>query len=310
MRLARCMSVALLAAGMTNVGGGTGGFTNASPEYSPDGHHILFTSDRTGDNDIFVMNADGSGAVNLSRNPALEMHPKWSPDGALIYFDSDRSGDHEVWVMDADGSDPRQLTHSAGRDLVPLPSPDGEWLLFNSQRSGNWDVWRVRLVADAGTAGRGIDAATLHNLTNHPATDITRSWSAGGTRVLFDSDRDDDNPDGGRRQGYSLNPDGSDVRRLTRSNADDRFLRRGPPGTELIAFTSTRSGTRGIWLMSPDGSDVRVLFDGPGAEAFPTWSPDGSRVAFEIETDGFKDIWVMDADGSGLRRLAEGGALR
>jgi Tol biopolymer transport system component len=120
-----------------------------------------------------------------------------------------------------------------------LPSPDGEWLLFNSQRSGNWDVWRVRLTADAGTAGRGIDAATLHNLTDHPATDITRSWSADGTRGI-----------------WLMGPDGSDQRVLYDGPGAEAFAAWSPDGRR-VAFEIETDGVKDIWVMEGDVSGLR-----------------------------------------------------
>src|SRR5438067_1894434 len=64
---------------------------------------LLFTSKRGGNADIYLANADGSDAKNLTNNPAEDNAACWSPDGARIAFASDRSGNRDIWVMDADG---------------------------------------------------------------------------------------------------------------------------------------------------------------------------------------------------------------
>ena len=77
--------------------------------WSLDGMHIAFETDRDGDFEIYVMNADGSGQTNLTNNPAAnDISPTWSPDGTQIFFRSDRDGerfDYKPYVMNADGSD-------------------------------------------------------------------------------------------------------------------------------------------------------------------------------------------------------------
>jgi TolB protein len=270
-------------------------YANGNPTWSPDGLHVAFEGVRGGDRDIFVADADGSNVRSLTavawpEGGSLERHPSWTPDGTRIVFDSDRTGNAELYSMAADGTDVVRLTDHPAIDLVPVPSPDGRSLAFNSMRDGQWDVY----VLDSSNG-------ELRNLTSHAATDIVRSWSRDGEFLQFDSDRATE--PGGRRQGYVIRPDGSGLDRITTSGADDRFLRRGPPGTDSVAFTSTRGGTRGIWLAARDGSGLRVVYDGPGADQFPTWSPDGRWIVFASDEEVFEDLWVIAADRSERRRF-------
>jgi TolB protein len=81
-------------------------------------------SDREGNQEIFVMNADGSQQTNLTNQPdASDDYPTWSPDGQRIVFYSSRDYDLEIYSMNADGSDPVRLTNSPGFDGVPAWSP-------------------------------------------------------------------------------------------------------------------------------------------------------------------------------------------
>jgi Tol biopolymer transport system component len=262
---------------------------SGNPEWSPDGALIAFETTRDGNPEIYVMNADGSETTNLSSHPATEMHPSWTPDGRSIVFDSDRSGDSEIYVMGRDGSDVRRLTHSPEADLVGRVSPDGRRIAFNTMRDGQWEVYVMNL-----------DGSGATNVSKSASTDIVRSWSRDG-RIQFDSDRAP-NLDG-RRDAYSMAADGSDVRRLTIDPWDNRFLRRGPPGTDSIAFTSDRSGTRGIYLMDASGAGVRTLYDGPGQDSFPSWAPDGAHIVFQSDESGSSQLHVMRSDGSAMRLL-------
>ena len=81
----------------------------ADPAWSPDGRKIAFVNDRDGNSEVYVMNANGNGQRNLTRNPAFDADPAWSPDGRKIAFVSNRDGNYGVYVMNADGSGQRRL---------------------------------------------------------------------------------------------------------------------------------------------------------------------------------------------------------
>ena len=80
---------------------------------------IAFNSERDGNTEVYVMNADGSGVTNLTTSPSIDGLPGWSPDGSRIAFVSNRDGDFEIYVMDADGSDLKQLTDNTFLDAGP-----------------------------------------------------------------------------------------------------------------------------------------------------------------------------------------------
>ena len=74
-------------------------------EWSPDGQRIAFGSNREGNDDIYVMNADGSDVANVSRHQAREYFSRWSPDGSRLLFTSNRDRrQNAIYAMDADGS--------------------------------------------------------------------------------------------------------------------------------------------------------------------------------------------------------------
>ncbi len=101
----------------------TGRGDDAAPAWSPDGSRIAYTSNRDGDDDIFIMNADGSNPVNLTRNEGSDSSPTWSPDGAYIAFTSNRDGNSQIYVMRADGSDQHNVSNNPFEDYNPVWSP-------------------------------------------------------------------------------------------------------------------------------------------------------------------------------------------
>jgi Tol biopolymer transport system component len=93
---------------------------DAAPAWSPDGRQIAFESDRDGDKELYVMNADGSNVRQITQNTIHDEGPAWSPDGSRFVFTSGPDDLHgDIWTMNADGTDPRQHTTYPGRDESP-----------------------------------------------------------------------------------------------------------------------------------------------------------------------------------------------
>ncbi len=103
---------------------------NIRPDWSPDGRQIAFVSRRDGNDEIYVMNADGSDPTRITTNTFLDNAPAWSPDGRKIVFQSNRDGNTEIYTMNADGTDQTRLTNYHGRDQDPDWSPDGQTIAF------------------------------------------------------------------------------------------------------------------------------------------------------------------------------------
>jgi TolB protein len=128
---------------------------NMFPQGSHDGRHIVFTSDRDGDPEIYVMDADGSHPVRLTHAPGRDAHPyfspdnaaSWSPDEKRIAFTSDRDGNSEIYVMGADGGNVRRLTHTRATERAAVWSPDGTKLLFSSDGDGPSEVYVMQALS-------------------------------------------------------------------------------------------------------------------------------------------------------------------
>ena len=113
-------------------------------EFSPDGRRIVFSSNRSGNDEIWVANADGSNATPLTsfRGP-LTGTPRWSPDGRWIAFDSRSGGRTGIFLVSAEGGAPRRLTPPAADAFVPSWSRDGRWIYFCWNREGDLEIWKM-----------------------------------------------------------------------------------------------------------------------------------------------------------------------
>jgi Tol biopolymer transport system component len=109
--------------------------------YSPDGMHIAFGSNRSGDMELWLCNADGSGTVQLTSfgGSSYTGSPRWSADSRWIAFESSFSGKPGSYVVSVEGGKPKRLPLDDFEDW----SRDGKWLYFGSQRDGNRQLWKM-----------------------------------------------------------------------------------------------------------------------------------------------------------------------
>jgi Tol biopolymer transport system component/predicted Ser/Thr protein kinase len=155
---------------------------DASPDYSPDGKRIVFASNRSGFDEIYVADRDGSNVAALtSFRGGVVGSPVWSPDGTRIAFDARVNGNVDVYVMDAVGGPPRRLTTDAATDVVPTWSRDGKWLYFTSRRGGRPEIWKMP--ADGGRQSQITHAGGFRALESPGGKVIYYAKQRGDTEI-------------------------------------------------------------------------------------------------------------------------------
>jgi serine/threonine-protein kinase len=272
--------------------------TRAALVGTPSTSRIVFVTDRDepdpegnfGNQEIYVMNADGTDQRRLTNQNGLDYSPALSPDGKRIAFASQRAGGIDLFVMNADGTDQRQLTNLTALGLgahEPTWSPDSKRIAFNT-RVKQIDIWAIN-----------ADGTRLVKLTNDPAGARSPAWSPDGRKIAYVTRRD------GHADIFVMNADGSNPVRLTVNEFGDNHPAWSPDGRR-IAFYSNRDGADlEIYVMNADGSEQVRLTNHPGEDSFPCWSPDGRQIVFQRMVLGHAQLHVMNADGSNVRRLTE-----
>lgn len=260
------------------------------PDWSPDSSRLAFQSDRDGNMDVFVMNADGTLQTPLTTDTSFDGEPTWSQDGQQLAFVSMRDGNRDLYVINDAGAEVESLALHPAADTQPAwqplpPQPQSEQLVFASN-----DVGALRDIFMTNTTGIGITELT----SDLSVDDMTPNWSPDGQQLVFASSRD------GNYDLFTINvEDPSEPINMTTNPGADLHPVWSPDGTR-IAFESNRDGNWEVYIINVDGTEVVNLSNNAIAnDGNPTWSPDGNQVAFTSDRDGDFDIYVMNTDGSG-----------
>lgn len=194
--------------------------------------------------------------------------PVWSPDGKSIAFYSDRGGNSDIFVMSPDGSRVRQLTRDAFATLYFMKSPE----------------------------------------------DRNPSWSPDGSQIAFESGRGNQMLTYVNHDIYVMAADGSNVTRLTDDGADEGAPTWSASGGSIAYVKMDYFSEQAIienpawdiYVMNADGTHQTQLTGDPANELEPSWSPDGTKIAFISDRNGPDfDIYVMNADGSNMMQLTD-----
>lgn len=244
---------------------------------------LAFASNLTGRPQIYLINMDGTGLVQLTDLPEGACQPAWSPDGLRMVFTSpclrnvDSYPGSSLWLMDVDlagnASNPVQLPSVPGGDYDPVWDPSGDRIAFTSLRETRPQIFVMN-----------IDGSEVTNLSGDLAYDRQPAWSPNGSELLFTTSR------GGVTEIWIMPDAGSDEQRFSRSGgAEDTNADWSSNG--MIIFERSQGGFSRLFATSfadRDATAQAICAQERSAQpmAEPAWSSDGNWIAFEAWLDG------------------------
>jgi Tol biopolymer transport system component len=265
--------------------------------FSPDGRRIVYVRAGASRGDtLMAADADGGSPREILKpRGGLHAHwPAWSPDGKFVYFIYGIVGSNgepsEIFRVPAVGGEPEPVVRTSRRAVFPVPMPDGRGLLY----SANVDS------ADLGLWWRPLGRGEPRRLTVGVGSYAESRLSADG-RFLVSTLVD-------VRQSLLSIPVSAEAEMTApRALTDGETGDLDPdvvPHSGRIVFSSSRSGSRNLWLAAADGTDPQPLTAGNALDERPAVSPDGRQVAFVSDRGGQRGIWVVPIEGGAPHRIA------
>ena len=261
--------------------------SEADPDWSADGKWIAFTSDRSGNNDLWIKPVDGGEALQVTTDPANDRVPRWSPDGTSLVFHSDRRGHWNLWTISPFEGEATATWITADVDSVAsrvFPgswSPDGTRVVIVSQRGGGTHLWII-----PATGGEA------QQLTTGRQADWDPDWSPDGQWIVYSSA-----PSPGPGASIWIVPsEGGAARQMTTDLAGDFNPSWSPDGKWIAVTSEHRSAGWDLWMLPATGGVPAQITATEDEDEFgPRWSPDGTRIAFNRRYgSGTADIWMAE----------------
>ena len=272
------------------------------PTFSPDGNHIAFIRGKYGEaGDLIIIPALGGLERPVARLFSGNYSISFSPDGQDIAVidteDSKEGGQHAVYLINIETGERRRVTAPAEflSETTPRFSPDGASLAFirvfkedgHARNLARQDLFVVP-VSGGKPWQMTFDGLIINSL----------AWSADGDYIYFVPVRP---------------PNQTVIRRVPSSGGEQEIVSIGsknitniafaPDGNTLVFAEDIRQWK--LWRVPPDGQTGGKLLDSGFAEYFPTFSPDGARIAFQTDRTGEYQIWTMNTDGGNLRQITD-----
>ena len=252
---------------------------------------------------------DGSATLTQVTDSTIgfTISPDVSRDGRMLVFASDQHGSApDIYVRRVDGSTITRITHDAARDWMPTFSPDGSEIAFASNREGTFDIYVVPTAGGPPT-----------RLTHHEDDALHPTFSPDGRRIAYCR--------------LNSRTERWEIWMVDRENGRETLLHYGmfpewnpDPARPSIVFQQARArGARyyGVWTIDLIDGEASAPTEIASAANYacmhPTWSPDGTRIAFiavpeqELggERPGLADVWIIGVDGRERRQLTLGGSF-
>ncbi len=241
---------------------------NFGPVFDTDARNIYFTSDRDGNEDVYVVDLSDLNVANLTTNLGPDYDPDYSPDLHRLVFATVREGTHEILSIDQSGLDEVVIASDAGEDREPRFSPDGSRVAFVSNRGGSADIW---IVDSAG-------GEPVRLTRNDKGGEYSPAWVQDGAFVVFEADWT------GRETLWKIAAAGGEAVPVTADSTAgswDAHPSASMDGTHVV-FSRVRRDDPDIWILNLEtGAATPLTTDPKAREDRPSLSRDGNTVTYQ-----------------------------
>ncbi|MEO6098682.1 MAG: Tol-Pal system beta propeller repeat protein TolB [Fibrobacteria bacterium] len=251
---------------------------------------IVYVNKRGGNKEISVMDYDGAGVIEVTKNKSINLMPAWVDGKSKVLYTSYAGGQPQFYLKDFESGKNGVFFASKGMNNSPGWNKMDKEIVYASTMDGNTEIYR-----------RGFPDGKPQRLTFSGSIETSPSWSPNGYEIVFISDR------GGKPMVYIMDRDGSNLRAITH-DGDYYGSPSWSPKGDRIAFAAMDEGNNmNIMTISPDGKDPAKLTTQAGSNENPSWSPDGRHIVYMSTRTGNAEIFMMDADGKNLKRISFSG---
>lgn len=223
------------------------------PRWSPKGDKLLFNSFKEGGSKLYMKDLTSGSVRRLSGRKGLNIGASWAPDGKKVALTLSLGTNPNIYTIDLEGKVIKRLVDHWGIDVSPSFSPDGNKIAFVSNRSGSPQIYVLDLME-----------GKEERLTFEGKYNTSPNWSA-LNRITFSGMSD------GFLDIYSMNADGSNLRRLTENQGKNEDPCWSPDG-RYIVFSSNREGRYHLYIMNANGQNQRRITSLKGEQTAPSWS--------------------------------------
>jgi WD40 repeat protein len=233
-----------------------------------------------------VEGVPGAQLFNLSNSTAVDSRPSRSPNDQWMVFESNRNGNVELYYGDMQGQSQVRLTNTNANNINAMVGPDNKTVIFQSDRNGNWDIFSIDITT-------GLE----RQLTTDSHDDVHPYWSPDPNWIVFESNRT------GSPNLFLLNLSTGNEFQVTRDVVEDIFPAWSPNG-EQLAFLSNVSGFWSLFVVDVTGKNLlQITHEGDAGNV--SWSPEGNRLAYQVENNGNVDVYTYDLQTGKEYRLTD-----
>tara|TARA_B110000438_G_scaffold301275_1_gene355743 strand:- start:438 stop:1517 length:1080 start_codon:yes stop_codon:yes gene_type:complete len=267
--------------------------------------HIIFTSRRWWNYDLFITNIYGDQITHLTKNEWLDFNPAISASGNKLAFVSNRDGNREIYIMDLIWRDGYKqweaqnlinITNSVENDWTPNFSPVTDKIVFSTYfpSNDNYDIFTMN-----------SDGSGKKNITNTSFYEKNPQFSPDGSFILYQGWKR------GKMEIFFVNLLENNNINISKNSSSNDIISQGnaiSPDGQKVVFTSDRDNNKNIYIMNIDGSNLKQLTFDIADDYEPIFSYDGLSIIFTSNRDGNKEVYLMTNEGLEIENISNNSA--